>query len=166
MKHILLALTMFMPLASPSQAVTFDIVEEETFTDWTTYLFRNQTNGELFCAAQTRDAKGTIFRLNFYRSGDAFLEVFNPTWEFEQGATSFSLHPDNQTIALNGDSWPDAITMDLITDDDFLNIVGPMLQARSLAVHDANNVRIALFSTSGASSSIKALQTCRAEEFS
>ncbi|WP_377511824.1 hypothetical protein [Octadecabacter sp. R77987] len=165
MKSFVLALILLTYLPSVGFAQTFEQVRSVDYRDWNTALLRNRNGGRLFCAAETTNRDGTIFRLNFYRDGDAFLEVFNPSWRLRSGAARFSLLADDYRLDLRGQSWSNSVTHDFVDERNTLLLIGVIMEANRLRVLNANGAPMGDFSLSGSSAALQALGDCNQGRF-
>lgn len=145
-----------------AHAASFEEISAKRYGAWDAMYYRNINNNKLFCAAETASNNGTILRINFYKDGDAFLEVFNPQWNLREGPTKFQLDFGEYQTVLRGKAWPDAFTHDFVSQDNTLLLLGLFIESKNVAVLNSNFTPMASFSLQGSSKAISALAKCRA----
>lgn len=131
---------------------------------WTASLYRNLSNRELFCAAETQDGQ-TDFRINRYKSsGETFIELFNPNWSMMKGDVRFTLdfivEGGGYAAELRGQSWGDSYTHDFTDEKNYHALLGLISQSKSFKLKNTNNAVIGTFSSAGALAALQEYVRC------
>ncbi len=149
-------------LATPSLSASWNSLETHSFQDWdATYNEYTSRNGR-FCAAETSNPSGDVFRMNFFRDGSThFLEIFNSNWSFFEGNVDFTLSFDSgYTVELKGRSWGDSFTYDFIDQDKTFAIFSIFSKATTVDVLNSNNGILGTFSLLGSEPALRKLVQC------
>jgi len=146
----------------PSMSATWRVLESHKFQDWdATHNEYTSQNGQ-FCAAETENANGDVFRINFFKDGSVhFMEIFGSNWNFFEGKVNFTLDFDGGYSAeLKGKSWGDAYTYDFVDQDKTFGMFGLMSQSKTVNVLNSNNGVIATFSLLGSDPALRKMMEC------
>jgi hypothetical protein len=160
-------LAFYFETGATAQAAQFVAERSSKHGSWAAHLFRNLNGNRLFCAIESRNGT-TDFRINQYKvSGEAFLELFNPTWTMMEGNVRFTIDfkvgSENYQAEFAGRSWGDSYTHDFTDVTNYHAVLGLIAKADAFSVRNSNGSIIAEFTGSGSSAAIRSYATCLSE---
>lgn len=156
--------------ATPSRSFSAEFESERSVEHeaWSVHLFRNLKSNRRFCALQTMSSE-TVLRVNRYRdSGEAFLEIYNPTWTMMEGGVRFNLvfeiKNEEYSADFAGRSWGDSYTHDFTDVKIYEVILGMISQSRSVTVTNSNGTLLANFPGRGSFEAVNSYYACVGQE--
>lgn len=129
--------------------------------DWRTATMVNEADGRQFCAAETSSLFDQVLRIVLYETGDAFLEIRDVTWVYENGIPMrFHLIVGGQERIVTGQGWDGSISLDLLDDGQRAAVLDRMSRGEQLDLRLPNRSRVAQFPLDGAGAAIEAAENC------
>lgn len=146
----------------PVSAASWKVIHQTKFGDWEATYNKNNRTEEFFCSSETSSSDGSVFRINFYKSGNGnFIEFFNPEWNLIEGPARFGMVFDNgYSLELRGKAYSDSYTHDLIEKDNMFLLFGLLTKSLRFELTNANGTAVSKFSLSGSKDALRAMNAC------
>jgi hypothetical protein len=150
--------------AANAQGISLEPIEEKSFGEWKSFLYKNSKSGNLLCAVES-EQRGALLRVNHYkRSGDTFLEIRGENWNMMEGDVRFSLEFDvnneRYKMEVRGKSWGTDYTHDILDKRNFHLLMGLLMKSRNVRILNSNNVQLLMFELNGSSDAITDFGQC------
>lgn len=147
-----------------AQAAEFVAEQTWSYGLWSAHLYRNLNGNRLFCAIEAENG-GTYFRVNRYKdSGEVFLEIYNPDWDYMEGNVRFSINflvgAESYGADFAGKSWGNSFTHDFQKANSYDAVLGLLASATTFDVQNSNGISLAQFAGTGSREAVQAYNKC------
>lgn len=148
------------PLFPSPGEFDFDPMGIETFQNWRTVYYRNSDESSRFCAAETYDTNGTVFRFVFYEKDRFFIELYNHDVDLFPKTKEIRISTDASNLLLNIDNRENGVYYDFKDPVQFDSIEKILSDGSIINLYTDDADLVTKFSLKGSRAALQSFRFC------
>lgn len=127
---------------------------------WSVSITHDQLEDTFWCDAKTSNRRNQLFSITAFESGGLGLFVFDNRWSLRKRALQFRIDVDYSRWIVNGNAEDTGVSTFLSNPESSVKFLTEVAEGSAIAVYNSDNRKIATFSLSGSSASLRKLMEC------